>query len=104
MIDWIESNLETFKSQVFMAMAVCDIYFDLWVTQIKSNDFIGNEFCLSALCQMCHRHALVVTAEKVWTTILPSFQKTDEEICRLCDIHLLFVCRDMYAVLKPFFE
>ena len=47
-----------------MAMAVCDIYFDLWVTQIKSNDFIGNEFCLSALCQMCHRHALVVTAEK----------------------------------------
>ena len=87
-----------------MAMAVRDIYFDSWITQIKLNEFIGNEFCLSALCQMCQRHALVVTAEKVWTTILPSFQKTDHEIHRLCDIHLLFVCRDMYAVLKPFFE
>ena len=104
MIDWIQSNLETFKSQVIMAMAVHNIYFDLWITQIKLNEFIGNEFCLSALCQMCQRYALVVTAEKVWTTILPSFQKTDDEIHRLCDIHLLFVCRDMYAVLKPFFE
>ena len=47
-----------------MAMAVRDIYFDLWITQIKSNEFIGNEFCLSALCQMCQRHALVVTAER----------------------------------------
>ena len=62
-------------------MAVHDIYFDLWITQIKSNEF-----------------------RKVWTTIPPSFQKTDDEIHRLCDIHLLFVCRDMYAVLKLVFE
>ena len=53
---------------------------------------------------MCQRHALVVTSEKVWTTIPPSFQKTDDEIHRLCDIHLLYVCRDTYAVLKPVFE
>ena len=104
MIEWIESNLETFKSQVFMAMAVCDIYFDSWIIQIKSNEFIGDEFCLSALYQMCQRHALVVTSEKVWTTILPSFQKTDDEICRLCDTYLPFVCRDTYAMLKPVFE
>ena len=54
---------------------------------------------------MCQRHASVVTAENVWTTILPSFQKTDDEIRRLCEcnIHLLFVCRDTYAVLKPVF-
>ena len=33
--DMIESNLKTFKSQVFMAMAVRDIYFDSWINQIK---------------------------------------------------------------------
>ena len=65
MLEWIESNLEMFKSQVFMAMAVCDIYFDSWINQIKSNECIGNEFCLSALCQMYQWHALVVTSEKV---------------------------------------
>ena len=53
---------------------------------------------------MCQRHALVVTSERVWTTIPPSFQKTDDEIRRLCDIHLLYVCRDTYAVLKLVFE
>ena len=42
--------------------------------------------------------------QKEWTTIPPSFQKTDDEIRRLCDIHLLYVCRDTYGVLKPVFE
>ena len=53
---------------------------------------------------MCQRHALVVTSVKLWTTIPPSFQKTDDEIQRLCDIHLLYVCKDTNSVLKPVFE
>ena len=42
--------------------------------------------------------------QKEWTTIPPSFQKTDDEIRRLCDIHLLYVCRDTYGVFKLVFE
>ena len=53
---------------------------------------------------MCQRHALVVTSVKLWTTIPPSFQKNNDEIQRLCDIHLLYVCKDTYSVLKPVFE
>ena len=104
MIDWIESNRESFKLHTFMGMASCDMDFDTWINNVKSNDYIGDEFCLSALCQMCQRHALVVTSVKLWTTIPPSFQKTDDEIRRLCDIHLLYVCKDTYSVLKPVFE
>ena len=104
MIDWIESNRESFKLHTFMGMASRDMSFDTWINNVKSNDYIGDEFCLSALCQMYQRHALVVTSVKVWTTIPTSFQKTDDEIRRLCDIHLLYVCKDMYSVLKPVFE
>ena len=104
MINWIESNGESFKSNVFMAMASCDIDFDIWINEVKSNDYIGDKFCLSALCQMCQRHALVITSVKLWTTIPPSFQKTNNEIQRLCDIHLLYVCKDTYSALKPVFE
>ena len=53
---------------------------------------------------MCQRHALVVTSVKVWTTIPASFGKSDDEIRRLCDIHLLYVCKNTYSVLKPVFE
>ena len=91
MIEWIEENLESFKSHTFMGMASRDMRFDTWFNNVGSNDYIGDEFCLSALCQMCQRHALVVTSAKVWTTIPASFQKTDDEIRRLCDIHLLYV-------------
>ena len=104
MLDWIESNLENFKVQTFMAMALCDLDFDTLINNVKSNDYIGDKFCLSTLCQMCQRHTLVVTSVKLWTTIPPSFQKTDDEIQRLCDIHLLFVCKDTYSVLKLVFE
>ena len=104
MIDWIESNWESFKSHVFMAMASRDMDFDTWIHEVKSNNYIDDEFCLSALCQMCQRHALVVTAVKLWTTIPKNFNKTDDEIRRLCDIHLLYKCKDTYSVLKPVFE
>ena len=104
MIDWIESNRESFKLHTFMGMASRDMDFDTWINNVKSNDYIGDEFCLSTLCQMCQRHALVVTSVRLWTTMPPSFQKTDDEIRRLCDIHLLYVCKDTYSVLKPVFE
>ena len=104
MIDWMEENRESFKLHIFMGMASHDMDFNTWFNEVRSNDYIGDEFCLSALCQMCQRHALVVTSVKVWTTIPASFQKTDDEIRRLCDIHLLYVCKDMYSVLKPVFE
>ena len=99
MIDWIESNCESFKLHTFMGMTSHDMDSDTWINNVKSNDYIGDEFCLSALCQMCQRHALVVTSVRVRTTIPTSFQKTDDEIRRLCDIHLLYVCKDTYSVL-----
>ena len=104
MIDWIELNRESFKLHTFMGMASHDMSFDTWINNVRSIDYIGDEFCLSALCQMCQRHALVVTSVKVWITIPTSFQKIDDEIRRLCDIHLLYVCKDTYSVLKPVFE
>ena len=81
-----------------------DIEFDTWFRKVRSNDYIGDEFCLSALCQMCQRHALVVTSNKIWTTIPPNFNKTDDEIRWLCDVHMLYVCKDTYTILKPVFE
>ena len=104
MVDWIECNKEKFKTHMFMAMSAKDMEFDSWFKSVRSNDFIGDEFCLSALCQMCQRHAMVVTSSKVWTTILPNFNKNDDEIRRLCDVHMLYVCRDTYTILKPVFE
>ena len=75
MIDWIESNHESFKLHTFMAMASWDMDFDTWIYDVKSNDYIGDEFCLSALCQMCQRHALVVTSVKLWKHHTAKFSK-----------------------------
>ena len=58
--DWIQSNLEIFKSNCFMGMASRDLDFENWFRNLKSNDTDGDEFCLSALCQAFQRHALVV--------------------------------------------
>ena len=101
---WISANLESFKRQCFMGMASKDIDFDDWFTKLKCNDTICDEFGLSALCQAFQRHALVVTSQKIWTTIPASYEKTIEEERRLCDVHFLYMYRDAYACLEPKFE
>ena len=65
MIDWIESNCESFKLYTFIGMASRDMDFATWINNVKSNDYIRDKFCLSVLCQMCQRHALVVTSVKL---------------------------------------
>ena len=102
--EWISANLESFKRQCFMGMACKDMDFDDWFTKLKSNDTICNEFGLSALCQAFQRHALVVTSDKIWTTIPASHGKTVEEERRLCDVHFLYLCRETYACLEPKFQ
>ena len=102
--EWINDNLELFKRQCFMGMACKDIDFDDWFTNMKRNDTVCDEFGLSGLCQAFQRHALVVTSNKIWTTIPASHSKTNDEIRRLCDIHFLFMCRDTYSYLTPKFE
>ena len=39
MIDWIESNQESFKLHTFISMASCDMDFDTWINEAKSNDY-----------------------------------------------------------------
>ena len=102
--EWINDNLELFKRQCFMGMACKEIDFDDWFSSMKRNDTVCDEFGLSGLCQAFQRHALVVTSNKIWTTIPASQGKTDDEIRRLCDIHFLFMCRDTYSCLMPKFE
>ena len=87
-----------------MGMASRDLDFDEWYSHIKSNDTPGGEFCLSALCQAFQCHAIVVTSTKIWTMIPTMYDKSDAEIRWLCDVHFLFMCKDMYTCLTPKFE
>ena len=82
-------------------MATKDIDFDDWFTNLKSNETVCDEFGLSGLCQAFQQHALVVTSTKTWTTIASNYEKTIDEIKRLCDVHFLFMCWDTYSCLKP---
>ena len=102
--EWISANLESFERQCFMGMACKDMDFDDWFAKLKSNDTVCDQFGLSALCQAFQRHALVVTSDKIWSTIPASHGKTVEEERRLCDVHFLYLCRDTYACLEPKFQ
>ena len=102
--DWIQSNLEKFKSHCFMGMASRDLDFENCFRNLKWNDTEGDEFCLNALCQAFQCHALVVTSTRIWTTIPTFYNKSETEVQMLCDVHSLFVCKDTYACLSPKFE
>ena len=102
--EWISDNLEKFKLQSFMGISCKDIIFDDWFANMKRNDTVCDEFGLSGLCQAFQRHALVVTSNKIWTMIPARYGKTNDKFRRLCDIHFLFMCRDIFSCLTPKFE
>ena len=69
MVQWINDNKQKFESQILLAFTAKDSELHTWLSNIDSNSTPGDEFALFSLCQMCTRHALIVTSNRTWTSV-----------------------------------
>ena len=104
MVQWIKDNKEKFESQTLLAFTAKESDLDTWLSNIDSNSTLGDEFALFALCQMYTRHALIVTSNRIWTSVHPKHDLDDHELRRKCDLHLIYLGGDAFGILKPKFE
>ena len=104
MVEWINDNKEKFEYQTLLAFTAKDSDLDTWLSTIDNNCTPGDEFALFALCQMYTRHALIVTSSQIWTTVHPKHKLDNHELRRKCDLHLIYLCGNLFGILTPKFE
>ena len=104
MVQWINEHKSDFEKQTMLAFTAKNSELDTWLSNIDSNSKPGDEFALFTLCQMCTRHALIVTSTRIWTTIHVKHGLDDHELRRKCALHLIYLGGDAFGILKPKFE
>ena len=100
MIKWIQDNQEAFDKATFIGMTGKDLELDSWLLNMASPRTVGDEFALYALCKLFNRHARVITRGNTWHTVSVEGTPDNKYVEDACDIHLLFIAKDMIAELK----
>ena len=74
-----------------------------WVDSMFLRDTPGDEIALYTLCKMYHRHCVVVTSAKLWTTLETTTSMTEADIMEACELHLLYIEPGVFSELwlKP---
>ena len=69
-------------------------------------DTAADELAIFALSKMYGKHTVIYNKARPWTTLDPPYPMTETELHDNCQIHLVYVGKDSYGILrrKPFVE
>ena len=62
-----------------------------WADAMLDRETPGNEIALYTLCRMYHRHCVVITSAKCWTTLDTETSLPEFVLYENCDIKLLYI-------------
>ena len=71
-----------------------------WINRIQKESTLADELALYCLSKVYNRHVKVYTSSYCWTTLHDQFTLSQEEICNLCDVHLLYMGPGKFAEIK----
>ena len=62
-----------------------------WALSACSQYYYGDELLMFAMCQVFHRHALIICRNRYWCTAETSETMTVDDMLKLCDLHLIYI-------------
>ena len=72
-----------------------------WLSLMESPSVFGDELMLFALARTFHRHVVVFTRNRCWSTIGSDEYISGDRLLEICDVKLLYIGQHMFAELKP---
>ena len=76
------------------------IGFDTWIESIGDENVFCDELALMGLCALYNRHCLVVTKNKLWSTIETTQPVGVMELLKRCHVKLIFLGQLKFGVLQ----
>ena len=72
-----------------------------WADAMFDRETPGDEIALYTLCRMYHRHCVVITSAKCWTTLDTDSPLPEAVLYENCDIKLLYIEPGVFGELTP---
>ena len=106
MLTVIQLDLNYYKIAGHIILGFKGINIDQWMNVMARPDTAADELAIFALSKMYGKHTVIYNKARPWTTLDPPYPMTETELHDNCQIHLVYVGKDSYGILrrKPFAE
>ena len=106
MLTVIQLDLDYYKIAGHFILGFKGIKIDQWMNVMARPDTAADELAIFALSKMYGKHTVIYNKARPCTTLDPPYPMTETELHDNCQIHLVYVGKDSYGILrrKPFIE
>ena len=106
MLAVIRLDLNYYKIAGHVILGFKNINIDQWMNVMSKPDTAADELAIFTLSKMYGKHTVIYNKARPWTTLDPPYPMTETELHDNCQIHLVYVGKDSYGILryKPFVE
>ena len=87
------------KKEVQCVLQMRSMNFEEWVHAIANETVYCDELGLMGLCFMYHRHSVVLTQNKLWSTVQADHPLNLLDLLNVCSVHLIYLGNLRFGVL-----
>ena len=99
LLSFISGNVDFIEKRSSVCLPMRNMGFDSWLDSINEGSCC-DELAILALSAMYHRHTLVVTKNKFWSTIESAAPLNTIEVMKHCTVRLLYMGDLGFGILK----
>ena len=100
MISEVKSYQEWYERALFIMNIMKSRSIESWLNIMKYEGIKGDEISLHALARIYQRHVVVYMKARPWTTVKLDDKVTESRLIDICDVHLLYMGKDIFIELK----
>ena len=101
MITFVTSNYRQYSWDCDLFLRMNKLILNDWVNKMTYWGNCGDALTIYMISDMYGVHSCVVTKSKPWTTVANTFQGTDIDILKLCQVKLVYLGNHKYGKLVP---
>ena len=101
MISFVTSNYRRYSWDCDLFLRMNNLTLNDWVSKMSYWGNCGDALAIYAMSDMYGVHTCVVTKSKPWTTVSNTFQGTDIDVLKLCQVKLVYLGNNKYGKLIP---
>ena len=95
----IASDTSFYKEQCAACLQSKSITFEMWVEELADERVFCDELALMGLCNLYRRHCVVLTQNKLWSTIQADAPMNLLDLLKECSIRLIYLGNQRFGVL-----
>ena len=101
MISFVTSNYRRYSWDCDLFLRMNKLTLNDWIGKMSYWGNCGDALATYAMSDMYSVHTCIVTKSKPWTTVLNTFQGSDIDVLKLCQVKLVYLGNDKYGRLIP---